>query len=142
MAKINFYGKCVKFDGNSEISSEFRQFRKLLCMHLVKTLNFYNMLLVARYAPRKNLEKNAYAPKTVQKTSKFRPKTIKNFGQFGNINRDVLFFIKVHYVGQIDLTSVTNLTQYFLRWTSRFVQRKKNVDFTSLFNDKIGQKIH
>ena len=33
------------------------QFDKLLCTHLVKTWIFYNMLLAAKYAPRKNLEK-------------------------------------------------------------------------------------
>ena len=31
--------------------------KNFLCTHLVKTLNFYNMLLAAKYAPRKNLEK-------------------------------------------------------------------------------------
>ena len=39
-----------------QFGRNFHQFCKLLCTHLVKTFNFYNMLLAAKYAPRKNLE--------------------------------------------------------------------------------------
>ena len=51
----------------------FRQFYKLLCTHLGKILIFYNMLLVAKYAPRKNLEKMH----TRQNGAKKRPNFVR-----------------------------------------------------------------
>ena len=47
----------VMLMGIGKTCQNFYQFCKLQCTHLVKTLNFYNMLLAAKYAPRKNLEK-------------------------------------------------------------------------------------
>ena len=62
-----------------KLRRNFRQFCKLLCTHLVKNLNFYNMLLVAKYAPRKNREKIHMHQNGAKKTPKFRPE-LATFG--------------------------------------------------------------
>ena len=55
--KSMFTENSSNFTGIRKFLQQFCQFCKLLCTHLGKILNFCNMLLVAKYAPRKNLEK-------------------------------------------------------------------------------------
>ena len=77
---MNFYGKSIKFDGNLKFRQSFRQICKLLCTHLSKILNSYNMLLVAKYAPRKNLEKTHMR----QNSAKERPNFVRKWSNLVN----------------------------------------------------------
>ena len=74
------------------------------------------MLLVAKYAPSKNLEKMHMRQNGATKRSKFREE-IAEFGEYRTINRDVLLFTKVHYIAAYKIAEISDELQILVKIT-------------------------